>query len=124
MIRLKESNAKCKIRLIESNINCKIRLIESNAKCRYLKKFTCKRTLRQVFMCLKPPPRLCFCLVQVQVQVLNLVRNRVLNSCRIWPLTQLNIPPSHPLPASHYLHILYFDFWKGGGLEEVNQREG
>ncbi len=27
----------------------KIRLIESNAKCRYLKKFTCKWTLRQVF---------------------------------------------------------------------------
>ncbi len=27
----------------------KIRLIESNAKCRYLKKLTCKRTLRQVF---------------------------------------------------------------------------
>ena len=28
----------------------KIRLIESNAKCRHLKKFTCKRTLRQVFL--------------------------------------------------------------------------
>jgi hypothetical protein len=26
-----------------------IRLIEINAKCRYLKKFTCKETLRQVF---------------------------------------------------------------------------
>ncbi len=28
--------------------------LESNAKCRYLKKFTCKRTLRQVFFCLTP----------------------------------------------------------------------
>jgi hypothetical protein len=33
----------------------KIRLIESNAKCRYLKKFTCKGTLRQVF-CLSEAP--------------------------------------------------------------------
>ncbi len=34
----------------------KIRQIESNVKCRYLKKLTCKGTLRQVFICLKPPP--------------------------------------------------------------------
>ncbi len=33
----------------------KIRLIESNKKCLYLKKLTCKRTLRKVFICLKPP---------------------------------------------------------------------
>ncbi len=39
-----------------------IRLIESNAKCCYLKKFTCKGTLRQVFICLRPPPLLDFCL--------------------------------------------------------------
>jgi hypothetical protein len=32
----------------------KFRLIESNAKCRHLKKFTCKWTLRQVFICLRP----------------------------------------------------------------------
>jgi hypothetical protein len=39
----------------------KIRFIEGNAKCRHLKKLTCKRALRQVFICLKtrnpyPPP--------------------------------------------------------------------
>jgi hypothetical protein len=39
----------------------KIRLIESNAKC-YLKKLTCKGTLRQVFICLRPPPLVGFCL--------------------------------------------------------------
>ncbi len=39
----------------------KIRLIESNAKCRYLKKFTCKGTLRPVFICLSSPPLLGFC---------------------------------------------------------------
>ncbi len=33
----------------------KIRPIESNAKCRYLKKLTCKGTLRQVFFLLYDP---------------------------------------------------------------------
>ncbi len=37
----------------------KIRLIESNAKCHYLKKFTCKGTLRQVFYLSEAPPLLC-----------------------------------------------------------------
>jgi hypothetical protein len=37
-----------------------IRLIESNAKCRHLKKFICKGTLRQVFICQRPPPLLVF----------------------------------------------------------------
>ncbi len=32
----------------------KIRLLEGNAKYRHLKKVTCKGTLRQVFICLKP----------------------------------------------------------------------
>ncbi len=40
----------------------KITLIESNVKCRYLKKFTCKATLRQVIFCLRPPPLVGFCL--------------------------------------------------------------
>ncbi len=40
----------------------KIRLIEGNAKCRHLKKFTYKGTLRQVLICLWPPPLLVFCL--------------------------------------------------------------
>jgi hypothetical protein len=31
----------------------KIRLIEGNAQCRHLKKFTCKWTLLQVFICLR-----------------------------------------------------------------------
>ncbi len=31
----------------------KIRLIEYNAKCRRLNKLTCKRTLREVFICLR-----------------------------------------------------------------------
>ncbi len=34
--------------------------IDTKAKCRHLKKFTCKGTLLQVFICLRPlPPLLC-----------------------------------------------------------------
>jgi hypothetical protein len=44
------------------NTGKKIRLIESNATCRQIKKFTGKGTLRQVFICPKPPPLLGFCL--------------------------------------------------------------
>jgi hypothetical protein len=35
---------------------------KSNANYRHLKKLTCKRTLRQVFICLRPPPLLGSCL--------------------------------------------------------------
>jgi hypothetical protein len=34
----------------------RIRLIESNAKCRRLNKLTSKGTLRQIFICRRPPP--------------------------------------------------------------------
>ncbi len=46
--------------------------------------------------------------------VLNLVRNGVLNSCKIWSTTQLNTPHSHPPTATHCLYILYIYFGKGG----------
>jgi hypothetical protein len=45
-----------------------INFIETKAKCRHLKKFTCKGTLRQVFICLRlrtpysPPPNLHTCI--------------------------------------------------------------
>ncbi len=35
-----------------------ITLLEGNGKCRHLKKLTCKRTLRQVFISLKPRPHI------------------------------------------------------------------
>jgi hypothetical protein len=34
----------------------KIRIIEGNAKCRHLKTLTCKDTLLQVFISLRPEP--------------------------------------------------------------------
>ncbi len=33
-----------------------INYIDNKAKCRHLKKLTCKGTLQQVFVCLRPPP--------------------------------------------------------------------
>ncbi len=35
-----------------------INYIDAKGKCRYLKKLTCKGTLRQVFICLRPDPLL------------------------------------------------------------------
>ncbi len=52
----------------------KIRMTESNAKCRHLKKLTCKGSLRKLFICLRPPPLLGFCLGGLAIlKVLNLV---------------------------------------------------
>jgi hypothetical protein len=49
----------------------KIRLIEDNAKCRHLKKMTCKETLRQVFICLRPkttyPPTHCILVYSIHI---------------------------------------------------------
>jgi hypothetical protein len=54
-----------------------IELIECNAKCRHLKEFTCKGTLRQVFICLRPrslyPP---YTLKSVYVYTVNLFTHR------------------------------------------------
>ncbi len=49
------------------------------------------------------PPRFLFGSGKVILLVLNLVRNRVLNSWRIWSPAQLNTP--YPLPTTHCLHI-------------------
>ncbi len=56
------------IRGAESLVRWKIRLIEGNAKCRHLKNLNCKKTLRQVFICLQntlpPPPYTLFTCIQ------------------------------------------------------------
>jgi hypothetical protein len=63
--------------------------------------------------------------------VLNLVRDTVINNSRNWSPTQLNNPPPptcpHPLPATHCLYKLYFDFGKremGGGGDPERRFEG
>jgi hypothetical protein len=88
----------------------KIRLIECNAKCRYLNKLTSKGTLWQVFICLRPPPLLGFCLGWCsnfvgsefgQNQSTKLLQNMVYNTTQ---------HPLYPLPASHCPYVLYIDF--------------
>ncbi len=106
----------------------KIGLIEINAKCSYLKKLTCKETLRQVFTVyfwgLLPSCVFVWGGLAI-LYVLNLVRNRVLNSCRIWSPTQLNTHPN-PFPATHCLYKLHFDFGRGrrGGGGAIVHKSG
>jgi hypothetical protein len=66
------------------------------------------------------PPRFLFGVVKQflgsesgQIQSVKLVQNMISN-------TTQHPPP----PSSHTLSILYFDFGRGGGGEEMNQREG
>jgi hypothetical protein len=78
-----------------------------------------------VFNWLSPPPILGFCLGWSSNLVGSyLVRYRVVNSCRIWFSTGLNIP--HPLPALQCLFLLNFDTgkWKGGRVEPERRLEG
>ncbi len=81
----------------------KIRLTESNAKSRHQKNFSCKGTLRQLFICLRPPPDLDYCLwwpshfvgsESGQIQNVQSLQNMVSNR------TQHYLPlPSHSLPV-------------------------
>ena len=61
----------------------------------------------------KPIPncRLYWCFCLGWCQVLNLVRNRVLTSCRIWYTTQLNTPP----PPQPHTVCIYCTFTLGMG---------
>ncbi len=57
------------------------------------------------------------------MEVLNLVRNTVVNFYRIWSTTQLNTP--HPPTAKHCLYnILDVYFGNGGGGEVRVKVEG
>ncbi len=57
------------------------------------------------------------------LQVLNLVRYRVLNSCRIWSPTRLNTPPPSK-PHTVYLYCTFDTGKRGRGEGELNQKEG
>ncbi len=88
-----------------------IRLIESNAKYCHLKRFTCKGTLLQVFICLRPPPLLGFCLGwSSDFEGSESVGYKV---CIIWSPTGLSTPqpPPPPTPPSHTERV-------GGGEPE------
>ncbi len=64
--------------------------VDTKANCRHLKKLPCKGTLRQVFICLRPPSLLGFCLGWCS----NFVgsesgQKQSVRLCRIWSPTQL-----------------------------------
>ncbi len=50
--------------------------------------------------------------------VLNLVRNRVLNSCRIWFKTQLNTPAPTPQPYTVRIYLTVYVYFRKGGRSE------
>ncbi len=110
---------------IHSSERRKIRLIESNAKCRYLKKLNCKGPLRQGVHLSEAPSQVFVWGGKAILQTLNLVRNRVASSCRIWSCLQHNSTPPPPTSSQPHTFCLYCTvllIWEGGG-GQVNQRE-
>jgi hypothetical protein len=98
----------------------KIRLKESNAKCRYQKQYlTCKGTFEQLFIHLRPPSILGFCLgwssnfvgsESGQKQSVKLLQNMVSNTIQ------------HPGTPSQPHAVLWL--WEGGGGEPERRLEG
>ncbi len=89
----------------------KTRLIKSNVKCLYLKILTRKGTLQQVFVWLRSPLLLGFVWGgKAILKVMNLVRNRILNSRRKGSPTQLDTPAPHTVCISYTVLWL----WEGG----------
>jgi hypothetical protein len=77
------------------------------------KKFNCKGTLRQVYICLRPPPLLGFGLGWSR----NFVGSESGHIQRVWSPTGLHTP--HSLPVAH---CLYCDAGKGKGRVEPERR--
>jgi hypothetical protein len=72
-----------------------------------------------VFICLRPPPLLGFCLGWSS-NFIGSESGQGVKLMQIMVSNRTQHPPTHFL-AAHCLYILYFDTGKGGG---VNQREG
>jgi hypothetical protein len=101
-----------------------INYIDTKAKCPSSKKLTCQGTLRNVFICLRPPSLLGFCLgwssnfvgsESGPIYSVKLLQNMVSN------MTQQSTPP-HSLPTTHCLYTLHFDTGKGEGRVEPERR--
>jgi hypothetical protein len=83
---------------------------------------SCKGTLRQVFICLRPPPLLGFCLGGIlygsdsgQIQSVKLMQNNGI---------QQNLKPPPPLTHCIRIYHIIIPTGKGEGGGELNQREG
>ncbi len=96
-----------------------INYIDTKAKCCHLKRLTCKETLRQVFVCLRPPPLLGVCVgwssnligsESGKIQSVNFLQNMVSSRTQ------------HPPPPPSQILSAYFDTGKGGGRVEPKRR--
>ncbi len=95
------------------------------------KKFTCRETLRQVFICLSLHLGFCFrwggggSSTFVGSESGQIQSVKVLNSCRIWSPTELNIPtPSQPLTAVCVYCTVIRGRGRGGTVEPEKRLEG
>jgi hypothetical protein len=99
----------------------KIKLIEDYAKCRHPKKLTSKGNLRQVFICLKPPPLLGFRLGWLsnfegsesgQIYSVKLLQNMVFNGDRKARKVSLQVNFAMTSMSFIFLHFRIFVWQK------------
>jgi hypothetical protein len=112
---------------MEASLHGRNTYIDSNPNVGFSLKLTCKWTLQQVFICLRPPPLLGFCLGWYS----NFLGSESGQKQSVTPaeyglsLAQLYNPPNPPSHTLSDLHdIQYVDFgrWGGGGREEPKTR--
>ncbi len=98
--------------------------IDTKAKCRHLKSWPVKGLCGRFLSVWGPLLSNVFVWGGLSIlQVMNLVRNRVLNSCWIWCLQDTTPLPPPSEPHTVYIYVLYFEVWHreramGGGRVE------
>jgi hypothetical protein len=105
------SNTTCPVGRLDSlgHEHGQINYMDTKAKCSHLKNWPVKGLCDKCLSVGGAPPLLCFCLGWSS----NFVRSEP--GPAEYGLHQ-DSTPSHPLPATHCLSILYFDTGKGGGV--------
>jgi hypothetical protein len=92
------------MRLIDADNLRLINYIETKAKCRHLKKLTCTKTLRQVFIRV----------YRMEIQSVVYFRPRFVN-CRPSNLISGSTLPHPPLPCVNKYTVYTYTVCKGGG---------
>jgi hypothetical protein len=89
------------------------------------KKITCKKTLREVFICQKLPPLLGFCLGWFTPNCIGSESGQI-QSVKTSAEYVLQHNSTNPdlLPVTHCLYIMYFDTGRGGEGEPERRFEG
>ncbi len=98
-----------------------IKLIEGSAKCRHVKKLTCKGTLRQLFICLRPPPLQGFGFGRssnfVGSESSQIQTTEYKTPCKIWSPTE-----PHTLPHPRYTLNTNIQYTSEGERVEPERR--